>query len=70
MPPKTTITNLVSTGGGSRSLRTTVPMWIIEHFGLTARDSVCWRFKVDSGNLVVVMTPKKRGEYHDDVATD
>tara|TARA_R100000805_G_C3539295_1_gene54978 strand:+ start:357 stop:554 length:198 start_codon:yes stop_codon:yes gene_type:complete len=57
MTGKNSSTTLVSTGGGSRSLRTTVPMWIVEHFGLTAGDSVNWKFVVQEGHIVVVMTP-------------
>ena len=50
-------TTLVSTGGGSRSLRTTIPMWIVEHFNLGAGDNVSWKFIVQDDNIVVVMTP-------------
>jgi len=57
MSSKKSSTTLVSTGGGSRSLRTTVPMFIVEHFGLTAGDDVNWRFTVQEGQIVVVMTP-------------
>jgi len=57
MSGKNSSTTLVSTGGGSRSLRTTVPMWIVEHFGLNAGDDVHWKFVVQEGQIVVVMTP-------------
>jgi|TARA_R110002051_G_scaffold104342_1_gene176790 antitoxin component of MazEF toxin-antitoxin module len=57
MGSKKSATMLVSTGGGSRSLRTTIPMWIVEHFNLSAGDSVRWKFKVDEGQIIVVMTP-------------
>ena len=50
-------TKLVSTGGGSRSLRTTIPMWVVEHFNLLAGDSVSWKFEVSEGQIIVVMTP-------------
>tara|TARA_R110000796_G_scaffold7104_6_gene24782 strand:+ start:350 stop:553 length:204 start_codon:yes stop_codon:yes gene_type:complete len=57
MSGKHSSTTLVSTGGGSRSLRTTVPMWIVEHFNLGAGDNVDWRFTIQEGQIVVVMTP-------------
>jgi hypothetical protein len=57
MSGKNSSTTLVSTGGGSRSLRTTVPMWIVEHFGMSAGDDVHWKFVVQEGHIVVVMTP-------------
>ncbi len=57
MGSKKAATKLVSTGGGSMSLRTTIPMWIIEHFNLSAGDSVNWKFDVDEGEIIVVMTP-------------
>ena len=57
MSGKSSSTTLVSTGGGSRSLRTTVPMWIVEHFDLKASDNVDWRFTIQEGQIVVVMTP-------------
>tara|TARA_R110002020_G_scaffold360091_4_gene572781 strand:- start:274 stop:444 length:171 start_codon:yes stop_codon:yes gene_type:complete len=53
---------LVSTGGGSRSLRTTIPMWIVEHFDLGAGDSVNWKFDVNEGQIIVVMTPTNNQE--------
>ena len=31
-----TTTTLVPTGGGSNSLRTTIPMWIVQQFGMGA----------------------------------
>tara|TARA_R100000988_G_C3987888_1_gene160915 strand:+ start:1012 stop:1203 length:192 start_codon:yes stop_codon:yes gene_type:complete len=57
MGSKKAATKLVSTGGGSMSLRTTIPMWIVEHFNLNAGDSVNWKFDVSEGEIIVVMTP-------------
>jgi len=57
MGSKKSATTLVSTGGGSRSLRTTIPMWIVEHFDLSAGDNVNWKFEVSEGQIIVVMTP-------------
>lgn len=52
-------TRLVSTGGTSRSLRTTVPQWVVEHFSLTPGDAVNWALKVENGEVSLVVTPKR-----------
>ena len=52
-------TKLVSTGGASRSLRTTVPLWVVEHFKLSAGDTVEWKFLVEDGEIHLIVTPKK-----------
>ena len=54
-----TFTRLVSTGGTSRSLRTTVPQWVIEHFSLSVGDEVNWALQVEDGEMRLVVTPKK-----------
>ena len=54
-------TTLVSTGGGSNSLRTTVPMWIIEQFNLSAGEKINWKFDVGTdGELYVKVTPQQK----------
>jgi len=52
-------TKLVSTGGASRSLRTTVPLGVVEHFELSAGDTVEWKFLVEDGKMQLIVTPKK-----------
>jgi hypothetical protein len=52
-------TRLVSTGGTSRSLRTTVPQWVVEHFSLTPGDEVVWALQVEDGEMRLVVTPNK-----------
>tara|TARA_R100000234_G_scaffold46052_1_gene27449 strand:+ start:259 stop:468 length:210 start_codon:yes stop_codon:yes gene_type:complete len=54
-----TFTRLVSTGGTSRSLRTTVPQWVVEHFSLSVGDEVNWALKVENGEVSLVVIPKK-----------
>ena len=51
-------TSLVSTGG-SNSLRTTVPMWIIEQFGLTSGDKIQWSIHVENGAMSIIVTPQE-----------
>jgi hypothetical protein len=50
-------TTLVQTGGGSASLRTTMPMWIIQQFGLTAGSKLEWHLSVDGGKMTIHVTP-------------
>lgn len=52
-------TALVRTGGGSNSLRTTVPFWIVEQFGMKAGDKVHWRLeKGENGELYIKVRPE------------
>ena len=54
----------------SGSLRTTIPKWIIDHFGLQAGDDVHWKFHVQNNELIVVMTPVNKEEDHDTISTE
>ncbi len=52
-------TALVHTGGGSSSLRTTVPMWIVEQFGLKSGEKLVWKVASDeSGELFIKVKPR------------
>jgi hypothetical protein len=52
-------TALVRTGGGSSSLRTTVPLWIVKQFGLKAGDKVLWRLETgENGELYIKVKPE------------
>tara|TARA_R110000744_G_scaffold329155_1_gene434658 strand:+ start:367 stop:549 length:183 start_codon:yes stop_codon:yes gene_type:complete len=50
-------TALVPTGGGSNSLRTTVPMWIVEQFGLSAGSKLEWKLSAENGQMSIHVTP-------------
>ena len=50
-------TTLVSTGGQSNSLRTTVPLWIVDQFGLKAGDKLVWKVKLDGNSMYVGVFP-------------
>ena len=52
-----TRTALVSTGKGSNCLRTTVPMWIVEQFGLSAGSKLEWRLKAENGSMQIQVAP-------------
>ncbi len=51
-------TSLVSTGG-SNSVRTTVPMWIVEQFGLKSGDKIEWSLRAENGAMSIVVTPQE-----------
>jgi hypothetical protein len=57
MAAKRKTTSLTPTSEQSRTLRTTIPIWIVDHFGLEAGDRVEWSFEVKDGNIIVVMSP-------------
>jgi len=52
-----TTTTLVPTGGGSNSLRTTIPMWIVQQFGMVAGSKVEWRLSAENGQMSIHVTP-------------
>lgn len=52
-------TALVHTGGGSNSLRTTVPMWIVQQFSLKSGEKLIWKVASDdSGELFIKVKPR------------
>ena len=51
-------TALVSTGG-SNSLRTTIPMWIVEQFNLKAGSKIEWSLKVENDTMTISVTPQE-----------
>tara|TARA_R100001163_G_C5061016_1_gene197899 strand:- start:54 stop:233 length:180 start_codon:yes stop_codon:yes gene_type:complete len=55
----TTTTALVSTGGASNSLRTTIPMWIVQQFGLSAGSKIEWALEVKNGEMSISVIPQE-----------
>jgi antitoxin component of MazEF toxin-antitoxin module len=51
-------TSLVSTGG-SNSLRTTIPMWIVEQFDLKAGSKIDWSLQVENDAMTILVTPQE-----------
>ena len=51
-------TSLVSTGG-SNSIRTIVPMWIVEQFGLKSGDKIQWSLHAENGAMSIIVTPQE-----------
>ncbi len=51
-------TSLVSTGG-SNSLRTTVPMWIVEQFGLMPGHKIEWSLRVENDAMTISIAPQE-----------
>lgn len=54
-----TTTSLVSSGGESKSLRTTVPMWIIRQFDLSAGSQLEWSLSAQDGKMTIHVTPSE-----------
>ena len=50
-------TTLHAASSKTSSLRTTVPMWVINQFGLKAGDGVNWKLHVQDGRMIVIMSP-------------
>ena len=53
------ITYLTKAASKSKSLRTTVPMSIVNQFGLTEDDKLDWILKAEGGELVILVQPIK-----------
>ena len=50
-------TTLHAASSKTNSLRTTVPMWVINQFGWKAGDDVNWKLHLKDGEIVVIMSP-------------
>jgi hypothetical protein len=53
------ITYLTKAASKSKSLRTTVPMSIVNQFGLTEDDKLDWILKAEGGELIINIKPIK-----------
>ena len=53
------ITKLNKSATKSESLRTTVPFSIVKQFGLTEYDELEWTLKVEGGDLIILVKPRK-----------
>ena len=49
-----------ATSRRSDSLRTTVPIFIVRHFGLRAGDELVWSLRAEEEGIVIVVKPRKR----------
>ena len=54
-----TTTVLVSTGGKSNSLRTTIPMWIVRQFDLKPGHLIEWSLKAEDNRMTITVTPQE-----------
>lgn len=50
-------TTLVATGGNSNSLRTTIPMWIVQQFNLESGKKMEWSLKVENNRMTITLDP-------------
>lgn len=48
-----------STSRTKKSLRTTVPSFIVKTFGLDAGDMLDWSIKAEGGELIIIVRPIK-----------
>tara|TARA_R110000744_G_scaffold86723_2_gene169585 strand:+ start:1359 stop:1541 length:183 start_codon:yes stop_codon:yes gene_type:complete len=55
-----TSTVLVPIGGGSKSLRTTVPMWIVQQFGLDAGSKLNWKIVIEDSEMMIKVSPVEK----------
>jgi hypothetical protein len=53
------ITTLTKAATKTTSLRTTVPASIIRQFDLKQHDKLDWSLKVESGEMIIVVSPLK-----------
>jgi bifunctional DNA-binding transcriptional regulator/antitoxin component of YhaV-PrlF toxin-antitoxin module len=53
-------TKLVSARPGSRSLRTTIPKFIVETFNLKEGDEIDWSIRPEGHDLMIIVTPIKK----------
>ena len=56
--PETDVTKLV-TANVSKSLRSTVPAYIVRQFELKEGDRIKWELKVVDGEMAIFVTPLK-----------
>ena len=52
-------TTLVSTGGESNSLRTTIPMWIVRQFDLKPGHLIEWSLKAEDNRMTISVSPQE-----------
>ena len=57
MAQRKSTTTLVATGGNSNSLRTTVPMWIVQQFELESGGKIEWDLKVENNRMTITVNP-------------
>jgi len=53
------ITILTKATTKSKSLRTTIPIWIVKQFNLSEGDKLSWKFRVEEGELIIIVKPIK-----------
>lgn len=51
---------MVSARPGSRSLRTTIPKFIVETFNLKEGDEIDWSIRPEGHDLMIIVTPIKK----------
>ena len=54
------ITVLSKATSKSKSLRTTIPIWIVRQFNLVEGDMLKWEIRAENGELIIVVKPIKK----------
>ena len=57
-----TVTRLHTVTKGHRSLRTVVPIWIIEHYNLKHGDTLKWKMQSIDGEIKVMLEPEAKND--------
>ena len=60
MPASTNTTTVVAVGGKGRSVRTVIPLWVVQQIGIEAGDKISWNLKVEEGELRVVIKKEEK----------
>jgi len=55
MPATSNQTTVVAVGGKGRSVRTVIPLWVVQQIGIEAGDKISWNLKVEEGEIRVVI---------------
>ena len=55
MPATSNQTTVVAVGGKGRSVRTVIPLWVVQQIGIEAGDQISWNLKVEEGEIRVVI---------------
>lgn len=54
------VTSLALASSKGKSLRTTVPVFIVNQFGLDAGDKVAWEIRAQDNETIIVLKPLPR----------
>ena len=53
MPSTSNETTVVAVGGKGRSVRTVIPLWVVQQMKIKVGDKISWNLKVEEGEIQV-----------------